>query len=77
VWTDEGIGWVAATVSELAAINATTASRLLNTFQHVRNMKPPLQERVKLALEEVLRQVPETVSPTIHRQARAYVNSDE
>ena len=61
---------------ELAAINATTASRLLNTFQHVRRLKPGLQEKVKMALEEVLRQVPETVSPTIHRQAKAYVSSE-
>jgi aminopeptidase N len=45
VWTDRGIQWVAETVSELAAIGTTTASSLLNTFQHVRSLKPNLLER--------------------------------
>ncbi len=43
VWTDQGTGWVADTVIELAPINATTTGRLLNTFQHVSLLKPDLQ----------------------------------
>jgi aminopeptidase N len=38
VWTDQGIAWVTDTVIELAPINMTTASRMLNTFQHVRRL---------------------------------------
>ena len=72
VWTERGIRWVADTVIELSAINATTASRLLNTFQHVRSLKPGLQKQVKPALEEIVRRVPESLCPTIHSQARAY-----
>jgi aminopeptidase N len=73
VWTERGIRWVAETVSELAAIGTTTASRLLNTFQHVRSLKPDLREKVEFALEEIVHQVPESVSPTIHCQASAYL----
>ena len=74
VWTDRGIHWVADTVIELAAINATTASRLLNTFQHVRSLKSSLREKVKAALERILSQVPDSLSSTIHSQARAYLD---
>ena len=73
VWTDQGIEWVADSVIELAVVNTTTASRLLNTFQHVRNLKPGLQKKVKPALERIVGAVPEDVSPTIYRQASAYM----
>jgi aminopeptidase N len=73
VWTDRGIEWVAATVSALAPINATTASRLLNTFQQVQKLKPALHIKVHHALEFILEQVSEQVSPTIHGQAKAYL----
>jgi aminopeptidase N len=75
VWTDRGILWVADTVIELAAINATTASRLLNTFQHVRSLKPDLRDKVTAALERIVRETPESISPTIYRQANGYLNS--
>ncbi len=74
LWTDQGIQWLAASVIELAAINATTASRLLNAFQHVRNLKPGLQEKVKRALDNIAHQVPEKESPTIHSQTSAYLS---
>jgi aminopeptidase N len=77
VWTDPGIQWVADTVIELAAVNATTASRLLNTFQHVRSLKPGLKKKVRLALEEIVHKVRESVSPTIHSQAMAYLRTGE
>jgi aminopeptidase N len=77
VWTNRGIQWVAETVIELAEVNATTASRLLNTFQHVRSLKPGLVEKVSRALAEILHHVPESVSPTIHSQASTYLGSDE
>jgi aminopeptidase N len=75
VWTDRGMKWVTDTVVELARINAYTAGRLLNTFQHVREFKPNLQAKVKSALEGIVTEVPESVSPPIHGQARAYLGS--
>jgi aminopeptidase N len=75
VWTVKGIKWVADTVVELAPINAYTAGRLLNTFQHVRMLKPNLQGHVKTALESIAERVPESVSPPIHGQAMAYLGS--
>ena len=73
VWSDTGIEWVANTVVELASINAYTAGRLLNTFQHVRKLKPNLQSKVKAALESIVGKVPQSVSPAIHGQAKAYL----
>jgi aminopeptidase N len=73
VWTDRGIGWVADSVRELAPINAITASRLLNTFQHVRSLRPRLQEKVRAALESILSGVPGDVCPTVHGQAGDYL----
>jgi aminopeptidase N len=73
VWTDQGIDWVAGRVVWLSPINDMTASRLLNTFQHFRRLKPELQARVKPALERIIRDVPADVSPTVHAQAEAYL----
>lgn len=73
VWTEEGIQWVTDTVVKLAPINGTTASRLLNTFQHVGRLRADLQARVTKALENIVAQVPPEVSATIHGQARAYL----
>jgi aminopeptidase N len=73
VWTDRGIQWVADTVMELAPINATTTGRLLNTFQHVRRLKPQLQEKVSAALERIVQNVPMQMSPAVHGQAKAYL----
>jgi aminopeptidase N len=75
VWSDRGIEWVTDTVVELARINAYTAGRLLNTFQHVRKLKPDLRSKVKSALETIVERAPESVSPPIHGQARAYLES--
>ncbi|HYA31312.1 MAG TPA: aminopeptidase N C-terminal domain-containing protein, partial [Thermodesulfovibrionales bacterium] len=72
VWSDRGIEWVADTVTELAPINATTAGRLLNTFQHVKKLKPSLRDKVSAALERILQNVSETISPSVHGQAKAY-----
>jgi len=73
VWTDQGIIWVADTVIELAPINATTTGRLLNTFQHVKNLKPVLREKVISALERILQNVSEESSPSVYGQARGYL----
>ena len=73
VWTERGIGWVADAVAELAPLNATTASRLLNTFQHVKRLKPGLREKVAEALQKIVDSVPPDVSRTIHGQASAYL----
>ena len=77
VWTDRGIQWVSDTVIELAPFNVTTAGRLLNTFQHVRKMKPLLREKVTAALERIVRNVSEKESPAVYGQARAYADSKQ
>ncbi len=64
---------MADTIIELAPLNAVTASRLLNAFQHVRRLKPALQEKVLGALERIFEAVPESTCPTVHGQARAYL----
>jgi len=74
VWTDEGIRWVTRSVIELAPINATTTGRLLNTFQQVQRLRPPLKEKVKEALEKILQQVSEEASPAVYGQAKAYLS---
>jgi aminopeptidase N len=73
LWTDRGISWLGEKVIQLAPINATTASRMLNAFQHVRRLKPPLPDKVTAVLEEVVARVDDATSPTIHRQARSYL----
>lgn len=73
VWTDRGINWVADTVIELAPLNATTTGRLLNSFQHVKKLKPPLQAKVRAALERIVRNVSQEESPAVSGQARAYL----
>jgi aminopeptidase N len=73
IWTDRGIEWVADTVIRLAPINGTTAGRILNTFQHLRLLKPPLREKVHIALERIVESVTEDVSPSIHGQGMAYL----
>jgi len=73
VWTDRGISWLTDTVIELASINATTTGRLLNTFQHVRKLRSPLQARVRAALERIVQHVSEEACPSVYGQARAYL----
>lgn len=75
VWTDRGIQWLTDTIVELSFINTTNASRLLNTFQHVRRLKPVLRGKVKGSLERIVQEITETVNPTIHGQASAYLES--
>lgn len=73
VWTDQGIHWVAETVTELAPINATTTGRLLNTFQQVKNLKPVLREKVTAALELIVQNVSAEASPSVYGQACSYL----
>lgn len=75
VWTDRGIRWLTDTIIEMAPINATTTSRLLNTFQHVQRLKPELRDKVTASLERIVQNVSETASPTIYGQARAYLGA--
>ena len=72
VWTDEGIEWTADTIIELAPINPVTTGRLLNTFQHVRNLRPPLREKVEAALTRILKNVSAGECPSVYGQAAAY-----
>jgi len=76
LWTDHGIAWLADQVIELAPINATTASRLLNAFQHVHRMRIDLKEKVMVSLERIVDRVPESVCPTIFGQASAYLGRE-
>ena len=73
LWTDRGIRWLADKVIDLAPINATTAGRMLNSFQLVRDLKPLLKEPVLSALEHIVSEVTDTASPAIHGQARSYL----
>ncbi|MGO9116304.1 MAG: DUF3458 domain-containing protein [Desulfomonilaceae bacterium] len=73
VWTDRGIQWLANTVIELARINSYNASRLLNTFQQVRKLKPDLHNKVRSALIEIVDKVPRDISATVHEQAKSYL----
>jgi len=73
VWTETGIQWLTNTIIELAPINMTTASRLLNTFQHARNLRPALRQRVMASLERIVGKLSESDHPAIHRQATAYL----
>lgn len=75
LWSQRGINWVTDSVIELAPINAITASRLLNTFQHVKSLKPALREQVLAGLEKILSEVSDEVNATIHRQASAYLGT--
>jgi aminopeptidase N len=73
VWTDQGIRWVTDTVIELAPLNATTAGRLLNTFQQVKKLKPELREKVKTALERIVENVSRENCPSVFGQAEVYL----
>jgi aminopeptidase N len=77
IWNERGINWIADVVIELAPINYTNSGRMLNTFQHVRRMKPDVQSMVIAALERIVANVSDEVSPAIHRQAKAYLNMQE
>ncbi len=73
IWNEHGVNWIADVVIELAPINYTNAGRMLNSFQHVKLMKPELRRIAIPALERIVREVPESKSPAIHRQAKAYL----
>jgi aminopeptidase N len=73
VWTDKGINWIADTVIELAPINAVTTGRLLNTFQHVRKLRPPLGEKAESALQRIVKNVSAEKCPSVYGQAAAYL----
>ncbi|MGO9376987.1 MAG: DUF3458 domain-containing protein [Dissulfurispiraceae bacterium] len=73
VWTNEGIKWLTDTVIELAPINMTTTSRLLNTFQHARALRSPLKEKVMESLWRIADSLPENDHPAVHNQAKAYL----
>jgi aminopeptidase N len=77
LWTVRGIKWAADTIIQLAPINATTTGRLLNAFQHVRSLKPNLQELVREALDRIVRNISETECPAIYGQASAYLKDRE
>jgi aminopeptidase N len=73
IWNERGVNWISDRIIELAPINYTNAGRMLNTFQHLRKMKPGLQVLVISALERIVNKVSDRTSPAIHRQAKAYL----
>jgi aminopeptidase N len=73
LWTDEGISWMTNTIVEVSAINPYTTGRLLNTFQHVGKLKPPLKAKVTAALESILTSVSEENCPSVYGQAKSYL----
>ncbi|SMC23105.1 aminopeptidase N [Desulfacinum hydrothermale DSM 13146] len=73
VWTPQGIHWIRDHVVELAPVNTTVASRLLNTFQHVARLQDNVKPLVLEALEEIRRRVSQDVCPTVAGQAAAYL----
>jgi aminopeptidase N len=75
VWTEQGIDWITNTITELAPINTTTASRLLNTYQHAGKLRAGLKEKVGSALERIVGSISSKANPTIHGQAKAYLSA--
>jgi aminopeptidase N len=73
VWTDEGIAWVADTIIQLAPINASVAGFLLNTFQHVHNLRGDLGGKVTTALERIVEGVSKEASVSVNGQAKTYL----
>ncbi len=73
IWNERGINRIADLVIEIAPANYMNASRMLNTFQYVRKMKPDLQALVLAALERIVGNVSDHTCPAVHRQARAYL----
>lgn len=76
LWTDTGIAWLADTVITLAPVNMTTTSRLLNTFQHARNLRPELKKKVMAALARIADALQEKDHPAVHHQAKAYMKGN-
>jgi aminopeptidase N len=77
IWTEPGIAWLAERIIQLAALNPTTASRLLNAFQLVRLLREPLRTWAHDALKRVVKRVSGMDSPTIAGQAKSYLSSLE
>ncbi|HSW62955.1 MAG TPA: M1 family metallopeptidase [Dissulfurispiraceae bacterium] len=73
VWSDAGIRWLTETIIALAPINMTTTSRLLNTFQQARNLRPGLKEKGMTALARIADALSDRHHPAIHNQAKAYM----
>lgn len=71
VWTDKGLQWVTDTIIQFSSFNTTLASRLLNTFQHVKRLKPALKKKVTGHLKTILEKVKD--NPVISGQANAYL----
>jgi aminopeptidase N len=71
VWTDRGMRWVRDNVIELSAINTTLATRLLNTFQLVKRMRPEQKRKVTGHLKAIAREC--SGNPAVAGQARAYL----
>ncbi|HMK59847.1 MAG TPA: M1 family metallopeptidase [Dissulfurispiraceae bacterium] len=73
LWTDKGIKWLTDSIIRLAPVNMTTTSRMLNTFQHARSLRPHLKEKVMDALQKIIANLSEKEHPVIHNQAKAYI----
>jgi len=73
IWTDQGVQWLTDSILKLAPINMTTTSRLLNTFQHARGMRPRLRDKAMGSLQVIVESLSDKEHPVIHNQAKAYL----
>lgn len=73
LWTEKGIGWLSGQVIELGPRNPTTTSRMLGAFKMVAELREPLKGWTAEALKHIAGKVTPDDSPTIHGQAKAYL----
>lgn len=73
LWTEQGLDWLAGKIIELGPRNPTTTSRMLGAFKMVAELREPLKGLTANALERIANEVGPDDSPTIHGQAKAYL----
>jgi aminopeptidase N len=74
VYCQEGLTHLADWIIKLAPINANTAGRMLSCFKLLAHMRPPLKDWASQALWKIAVDVSDQVSPTVHRQAKSYID---
>ncbi len=72
LWTGRGTEWLAQKIIEFSPLNTMVASRMLNSFQHVRLMKKGMKENVLRHLQKI---AAEAKSESVKGQAALYIKS--
>lgn len=75
LWTERGVPWLAGKIIQLARVNTTTASRMLNAFQQAARLREPWRALVAAELARIQAEVSAEANPTIHGQASAYLEA--